>query len=183
MKYIRAMIIIALLGSVVGFYGCRKNAPAGIPGPQGEQGAAGPEGPAGAKGPKGVGGDGIANVKSSDWIYTLTGVYYSSGDTVGKINADVFTSDVIEQGSVVIYFKEPGSGVKKLDYYSNSLVITQRLDIGVAFIYSNVDFRRVGMSFRYIIIPGTKGLSEGRASALPDLSNYQAVCKYYGIKE
>lgn len=183
MKTINVTRLVIIICLIVGLFGCRKNPPPGIPGPRGEQGVPGPKGPTGPKGYTGIGGNGIANVKSSGWISELEGIYYSNGDTVGRIYTDAITPEILQTGNVIVYFKVPGSGVYKLDYYSNSLIITERLDVGVAFIYSSLDFRRVGMSFRYIIIPGTLGADARRSNRLPDFNDYSAVCKYYGLKE
>jgi hypothetical protein len=179
---ITAFIVIVFLS--VGFLGCNREAPQGLAGPEGEAGPAGPKGPQGPKGPKGIGGNGVANVEYSDWITDLKVAYTHGSFDVGEIKTDNITPEVVARGNVIVYFKDPNSGgVYKLDYYTDEMSITQRINVGILYIYCSVNFVKKGLAFRYIIIPPTNSEATSKSESVPNFSNYASVCKYYNIKE
>ena len=176
-------------------------------GPEGPAGAQGAPGEQGAPGPEGAKGDaGSANVFYSDWTAfydgsTWSGAINEYGIIIRKypVTAPKITDAVIDQGAVMVYVKfasTPSEAnplpVTFASSYNGILAeLKFRLSAGsITLIHSlitrpDIDPGAINYqnSYRYIIIPG--GVHARRASALPlpDLKDYHAVCKYYGIAE
>lgn len=192
---------------------CTKSGPVGPQGPQGPTGAQGPAGANGTNGTNGATGPqgpaGTANVIYSAWFtpsaYTVTTI-------LGIINfnynqsAPGITQVILDNGTVLTYGKLNGYNSSiwptnqvgllsiTIDYQIGT---TTNIDTWSA--YATAGNLRINLvsstnaysgdasinhahSFRYIIIPG--GVAGARQSSpLPDFSNYDAVCKYYGISE
>ena len=177
-------------------------------GPEGPQGTQGTSGPAGAQGPAGAAGStGSANVIYSDWF---TPQSYSVTSTTGindfyyDKSATGITQDILDKGVILTYGKLNGYG-------PSVWPINQVAELPITFVYKFLGVERIDTwsayatlgnlrinytngayydgffttdshTFRYIIIPG--GVSGNRMSGPPpDHSDYNAVCKYYGIPE
>lgn len=162
--------------------------PAGPQGPQGEQGSQGPEGP-----------PGTANVIYSDWI-AFSNANWEAPTTLGgqlrreyPVSVSQLNDEILMMGTVAVYvrfdtvedriFPLPltlplTSGSEQLldfELELNTIIITLH-DIED----NSVDpgtFGEVGQ-YRYIIIPGGTAAKQ----ALPDLTDYNAVVKFYGIR-
>lgn len=187
--------------------------PAGATGPQGPVGAGGPAGPTGPTGPTGPAGPtgpqgppGTANVIYSSWAVSP----YAARDTtidgtllrLTHIDAPSLSTTILNQGTVLTYFRVGSLGPIMLPYTSNAgggantmttYLTTQKIFIGRYTHGCTLAGCLIGMSasieYRYIIIPGavsggrTIGVggtnyTAGQLKAMP----YLQVCRLFNIQ-
>lgn len=176
----------------------------GDPGDPGEQGPKGDKGDTGEQGPKGDKGDqgdpGTANVLYSAWISFISADWTAPSNFFGQnrrrypINEVAVNSDIINQGMVALYVRFGGT-TSTIQPLPIEQAITQNKiqylgynlrNGGVDLFFYNKDDTLdpgtigSGNSFRYVIIPG--GTPTGRIGA-PDLSDYEAVKRFYDIPD
>ena len=186
--------------------------PQGEQGIAGESGAQGPKGDRGVRGEKGEKGDpGTANVVASGWIdYTINSIpntsilktmkYTFPSNVLQLIGAEDIAHFLEDGGLLVLYGKNYGNGQHNmLPYtYSNvsytwsggSFAVSTRNAINIRIrstdrtALTEYDYSGVrGNEFRYVLIPPGVQVSGRKSSPPPDLSDYHAVCEYYGIVE
>lgn len=173
-----------LLFGMVLVAGISCEGPTGETGPQGE---AGPQGDAGPAGPPGT-----ANVIYSEWV--ALSELETASDTVlfGRnymkydIPASVLTQEIIEMGTVLVYFRISGTVVPLPATFGggNPIYITfSLLQPGeISVLSQNLDNTATGLNLsietRYILIPG--GATASKANP-PDFKDYYAVLEYYNI--
>ncbi|HSH45068.1 MAG TPA: hypothetical protein VK966_04390 [Longimicrobiales bacterium] len=160
---------------------------------EGSQGPAGPEGPQGEQGLEGAEGPpGTANVVYSDWVAISD--LETSVDTVVldrnyrkyDIPAPELTQEIMDQGAILVYYRLNEVALQLPITFGgpNSIYITYSpFQAGVISILSQrLDNTALGLNqnseFRYILIPGGVAADQ---SMLPDLSDYDAVLRHYGI--
>ncbi len=93
--------------------------PTGAKGPKGDRGDIGAQGPAGPRGAQGS--SGISNVMYSEWIYPSSLSMTPNGKL--EINAPKLTSEILGQGEVYVYLRNPNSSsgaVYLVDGYTHS---------------------------------------------------------------
>lgn len=184
---------------------CAKTGPEGPAGPQGAQGTSGA---VGAQGPAGTAGaTGTANVIYSDWFtasayslsvdFGINNIYYDKAAagitqiildsgvvlTYGKLNGYVsiiWPTNQVAQLPITLVYQQSGT---QIDTWSAYATVG---NLRINFTNNNNLYTNTGLatthSFRYVIIPG--GVPGNRLSGpLPDYSDYEAVCAYYGIHE
>lgn len=168
-------LVIILAGMLMMLTQCRK---AEIPGAQGEQGEKGIVGVKGEKGDQGYPGNegGLINVIYSDWNY-VDFVDAGNGFWRGIYSAEGITSDILDKGNVVVYFKR-GEEIFKLDYFKDDESFTQRLEIGKIWLYGSFDPSTV--QFRYIIVT-PRGMSTKMKSL--NFENYEKMNSILGLSE
>lgn len=91
----------------------------GAKGPKGDRGDAGSQGPAGPRGVQGA--PGIANVMYSEWIDPASLSMTPDGKL--EIDAPKLTSEILDQGEVYVYLRNPNSSsgtVYLVDGYTHS---------------------------------------------------------------
>jgi hypothetical protein len=175
----RIFAMLAVMSALIFMDACKGEK--GDVGPIGTTGAVGATGAVGGIGP--VGATGTANVQYSEWIpFTLTGTQSSNGTT--NISLPKMTQEVLDKYLIFTYIKFgtsnwvyslplsfPSGGGKDetvaIRYYLSNAMITSNAS------YSNT-------SFRYVLVPG--GVPTGRKAAV-DYNDYEAVKKYYDIKD
>lgn len=186
------------------FFSCTKKGPAGPQGPAGEQGPAGPQGDkgdtgatgprgaTGAQGPKGASGaqgpkgatgpqgpKGTANVIYSDWIYVTYSV--SATQSYASFLVPELTQEIFDKGELVIYYRYASSYLFKLNFSDSNGYVLYRATVGSVSIYASGFWGGSDAYFRYLVIPG--GVHARQGAGRPDLDDYAAVCRYYGIPE
>lgn len=168
-------LVVVLGGVLMMMTQCRK---AEIPGPQGEQGEKGIAGIQGENGEQGDPGNegGLINVIYSDWNY-VDFVDTGNGFWRGTYSAEDITSDVLNKGKVIVYFKKDGE-VFKLDYYKDDESITQRLELGTIWLYGSFDTNST--QFRYVIVRPQAMSGE---MGVMDFDNYEEVSSSLGLPE
>ena len=188
-NYLRLLVI--LFATTLFLANCKKGDP-GEPGAAGQNGAQGPAGPQGPKGDAGT-----ANVIYSDWLDVafLPDTVHTGNtiDTIGfysTISAPKLDMDMLSKGEMKIYVNlnsaaDPAISVLPyFDVYSN-ISITPTFLLQEIDLYSNINPGTVTESgtkylqYRYILIPG----STKAARKMVDLSNYNEVKKFYGLKD
>ena len=150
----------------------------------------------GAIGPKGK--DGNANVLYSDWELAKSfndSIVDNSNIKVGHIKAPLLTDSVLQHGVVFMYMTY-GAGPMQLPYTSyaggkpNTISFWTKIGKLIPYRFTHDNTNSVNLSsalqYRYIIIPAdtpVDSVSNGRVASKkdPDYSNYEEVCKYYGI--
>ena len=178
-KRLKLLVLGLMTMSMMHVVGCKK----GDMGPQGEQGIQGEKGDKGDTGDKGNKGDkGTANVIYSEWssiTFTNSGGVYS-----GTINAPKLTTDVLNGGEIAVYERTmiglpptTTTSYSKLPYTNGTKWVKVDLEVGKIILRSNVNSIS---SYRYVLIPG--GM-EASAAAHVDLGNYNAVKRFYHIRE
>jgi hypothetical protein len=200
-------LLLMLISVALFTTSCKKgdDGPQGAQGDKGDTGAAGATGIAGATGPKGAtgaagpagatgatGATGTANVIYSNWEYAKAfsdTTIDNSNLKVGYITVPKLTTEILNSGSIQVYFTY-GGGVLPLPYTSNAGGKSSTIDFKPLFKriaitrFTADNSNSVALStllqYRYIIIPGgTLALAK---KANLDLNNYEAVKKYYSIK-
>jgi hypothetical protein len=175
----RIFAMLAVISAVIFMDACKGEK--GDVGPIGTTGAVGPTGAVGAVGATGA--TGTANVQYSEWIpFTLTGTQTSSGST--NIPLPKMTQEVLDKYLIFTYLKfNTSNWIYSLPL---SFPISNGKDETVAIRYyllnamitSNATYSNT--SFRYLLVPG--GVPTGRKAAV-DYNDYEAVKKYYNIKD
>jgi hypothetical protein len=147
-------------------------------------------GPQGEKGEQGeTGNTGSANVIYSDWI----SIHFdaSGHPTIRDING--LTDDILQKGTILVYLATNSNPIGDLVFPLNYYVGANQwftyyaskgtLDITCGSGYKNSDFY-----LRYVLIPG--GVQANKSASAynhsvntPDLKDYNAVTRYYGIPE
>lgn len=162
----------------------------GDPGPQGETGEQGEKGDQGDKGDQGEKGDpGTANVIYSDWIDFDLGTTPRTFSRFDIVN-EVFTSEVVNTGSVLVYSRAEVDGdvavqlplaLGNKSYYfgvlaeDNILAIIGRSINGDPELFDELD------QVRYVIIPGgipVGGRQKGYASM-----TYEEITALFNIPD
>jgi hypothetical protein len=170
----RKIILSTLLfSSIFVFNNCKPGdqGDAGAPGPQGLQGVPGPAGPAGAIG--------AANVIYSNWIettFTGSNFVYSAIIPAAKL-----TQDILDRGSIKVYWKQPETVISLPSVTVTSqrtFVVSDEYAVGKIFI--NANYLLPVSKFRYVIIPG--GVASGRKANV-DLNNYDSVKIAYNLPD
>lgn len=157
----------------------------------------------GSTGPQGPQGDpGTANVIYSDWIglnWNLTDASTDKKMLISLDGLDISYSLIKSECVVLVYLSQWGTSsiypLNNAGRWNNTeytytfgstgsttrgLIITLESTDGAALTeYQYAAFR--GNQVRYVIIPG--GVHARSTSPAPDYSDYQAVCRYYGIQE
>lgn len=209
----KAVIILLLATLLAACSKTGPAGPQGQTGATGATGAQGPAGTNGTNGATGATGSqgpaGTANVIYSEWF---TPSAYTVTTTFGIIHLDYnkstpgITQAILDNGTVLTYGKLNGYSsalwptnqvallpitidyqigtTTNIDTWSaNATVGNLEIDlVSSTNAYSGDGSINHAHSFRYIIIPG--GVAGARQSSPPpDYSNYDAVCKYYGIPE
>ncbi len=167
-----------------------------------------PQGTSGAAGAQGATGEaGTANVIYSDWFtpsaYALSvnfgenNIYYDQAATgitqvildsgvvltYGKLDgytSTIWPTNQVAQLPITVVYQSSGA---QIDTWSAYATVG---NLRINFTNNTNLYTNTGLStshtFRYILIPG--GVHGNRLSGpLPDYSDYEAVCKYYGIRE
>ncbi len=187
--------------------------PAGKDGTNGQNGAAGAQGVAGNAGANGAqgatGATGTANVIYGNWVdmnvasywYKLNGIdknnpayTYQANIGWGANFAAPITQEILDKGTILIYGKYEASNADKKVYLLPSTTLNNyKMEsfAGINRIYLQIIYpTTVTLSttysptfsinqFRYVIIPGS---INGRKPAI-DYSDYEAVKKYYNLKD
>jgi hypothetical protein len=178
----RVLGLFAVVAMFIFLDACK--AEKGEVGPIGATGAVGATGAKGDKGDTGAtGAAGTANVIYSPWsvISINTG---SSAPYTAEVSAPQITQDILDKGLVLSFFRNVSSlEVFPLPYsFPTSSTTTQEgyasYIVGKIKLRSNITLSSVG--FRYVIIPG--GVAGGRRAAV-DYTDYEAVKKYYNLKD
>lgn len=176
--------LLIIISSISLFFiiGCE-----GPEGPTGPQGLQGEQGPQGQQGPEGT-----ANVIYSDWI-TLSDLEAPSDTTVlgrtyskWEIPASELTQEIINQGTILVYFSLEGVVLPLPTTFggSNPIFITYApFQPGtLSILAQNLDNTTSGLNasiqFRYILIPGGTAAKQKQ----PDFSNYHETMEFYGIE-
>ena len=178
-------------------------------GPKGEQGDPGRQGQRGEKGDtgeQGLQGDkgdpGTANVIYSEWTtfdlnnWSESFIYFGQTRRDYPIDVDEIDADVINNGTVMVYVRFAGTitRIQPLPIIGPILssardqVLSFHIRLGLIHIdFYNLIERDLdpgrfgpGNQYRYVIIPG--GTPTGRIAA-PDLSDYEAVKRFYNIPD
>lgn len=162
----------------------------GPEGPTGPDGAQGPQGEIGPEGPEGP--PGTANVIYSEWI-ALGDLEAPSDTTVISRNytkwdipESALTQEIIDQGTILVYFSLNGTVLPLPSTFggANPIYITfAPFQPGsLSILAQNLDNTASGLNndiqFRYIIIPGGTAAKQ----AFPDFSNYHETMEFYSIK-
>ncbi|SHJ95066.1 collagen-like protein [Pseudozobellia thermophila] len=180
---------------------CSKDGDVGPIGPQGEQGIQGEEGPQGPQGPAGE--DGNANVIASEWFSLsfektlVNGIPHFNGNRA----APEITSDIVEEGTVIVYGKLNGyvESIWPTDKVAQFPITVMHYVLGdtqIAVYKAYISEGNIqinitenndihdGVSpydrFRYVVIPSssTTGKSQGPNF---DKMSYQEVMDYLGL--
>ncbi len=183
--YMRGFVVLAISTALMIAAGCE--GPEGPTGPQGAQGPQGEQGPEGPEGPTGT-----ANVIYSEWV-TLSDLEASTDTTVlsrtyrkWEIPAPELTQEIINQGTILVYFALEGVVLPLPATFggTNPIYVTfAPFQSGILSILAqNLDNTASGLNssiqFRYILIPG--GIQA--KAKIPDMNDYYAVMEYYGIE-
>lgn len=150
MKKIRTIQIL-MLCAAIWLSACTKRPEIGPQGPVGEQG---PPGEPGAKGPSGdPGASGTIKVITSDWLsFPFTG---SGRNWTGTINAPEITQEVLDKGTVAVYYFLNNQFIYKLPYkgtYASTNWVKANVSLGTITIQSTTNLT-VNTKFRYVITP------------------------------
>ena len=175
----RIFAMLAVISAVIFMDACKgEKGDVGPIGTTGAVGATGAVGGIGATGPTGT-----ANVQYSEWIpFTLTGTQTSNGTT--NIPLPKMTQEVLDKYLIFTYLKFGNSNwiySLPLSFPSGGgkdETIAVRYYLANAMITSNATYSNT--SFRYLLVPG--GVPTGRKAAV-DYNDYEAVKKYYNIKD
>lgn len=177
------------------FISCSKEGPQGPAGPQGATGATGEKGDKGDKGATGTndtnGATGTANVIYSGWINASISKDTIIDNTTLRtcyLNAPKLTSTIVNSGLVLVYLNY-GAGTFPLPYTSNAGGKSSTINfipgagkiILTRYTWDNTGSISFGSGnqYRYILVPG--GVSARMAGV--DLSDYNAVKKFFGIED
>lgn len=196
-KSLSRLLAFALVFSFI-FMSCTKEGSVGPKGPAGEQGVKGDKGDKGDKGNKGDKGDqGNANVKvfTKDLSTAVWETVGTSND--GYLKLDISAPTVLTQyvvdscvNLVYVYTSEVGYAPwTLLPIYSKRKVrVTGTILVGHLILQRDQDGRPSTQSWFYAvklisIKPSSTGALERLEAPPVDYSDYQAVCKYYGIEE
>lgn len=192
MKINYSKLFVVLFAITLFLSNCAKKGDPGAQGPAGQNGAAGTAGPQGPKGDAGV-----TNVFYSAWLdvtYLPDTVHNGSKiDTLGfysNISAPKLDASILSQGEIRMYVNlnnatDPAiSPLPYIDLFSG-ISITATFLVQKINVYSNIDAGTVNeqgtkyLQYRYIFIPGNTKILR----SMVDLNNYNAVKKFYGIKD
>ncbi|SDD91761.1 Collagen triple helix repeat-containing protein [Mucilaginibacter pineti] len=185
--YLLSMLIVVAL-----FTASCKKGDVGPQGDKGDTGAAGVKGATGAAGEDGVkGATGTANVIYSDWLPAKSirdTLVDGTNFKIADLPATKLTQAIIDGGSIMVYFSIGGT-VFPLPYTSsaggkaNTISFWPRLGRFIINRYSADNSGSINLStlllYRYVLIPG--GVKTAVTKKI-NLNDYQAVVKYYGIK-
>lgn len=176
---------------------CSKTGPAGPQGDPGTPGAAGTQGPKGDKGDKGdTGPQGNANVKvftkdirSATW--TTVGTPANGYLRLEIAAPAVLTADVVQNwvNLVYVYTSEFSGPWAQVPFISDrGVLVNDYILVGKLGLTRSQDGAPSTQSWYYTvrlvcIKPSSTGSIARRGAPLPDLNDYQAVCRYYGIQE
>lgn len=165
----------------------------GCEGPTGDTGPAGAQGPQGEVGPEGPQGpEGTANVIYSEWI-TLSDLEAPSDTTVlsrtyrkWEIPASGLTQEIIDQGTILVYFTLEGVVLPLPSTFggANPIYVTfapfqpGTLSILAQNLDNTVSGLNSAIQFRYILIPDGTPAKQKQ----PDFTNYHETMDFYGIK-
>lgn len=162
----------------------------GCEGPEGPTGPRGEQGPQGEQGPEGP--PGTANVIYSEWM-TLSDLEAPSDTTVlsrtyrkWEIPASELTQEIIDQGTILVYFALDGIVLPLPSTFggANPIYVTfapfqpGTLSILAQNLDNTASGLNAGIQFRYILIPGGTTTKQKQ----PDFSNYLETMNFYGIK-
>ena len=178
----------------------------GEQGIQGEQGPKGDTGDQGRQGPKGDRGDegdpGTANVIYSEWTtfdldnWTASLTFFGQTRREYPIDVTEIDSEIINKGTVMVYARFPGTITRTQPLPIIGPILSndrdQVLNFHIRLGLIHIEFYNLierdedpgrfgsGNQYRYVIIPG--GTPTGRI-ATPDLSDYEAVKRFYNIPD
>jgi hypothetical protein len=137
------------------------------------------------------GADGSVAVIYSDWIKKVQADWSGIGTHEIKTNINAPSlSDAIKNSGVVLVYYKSGEQVRPLPitWFDGTYQMTtdyafekQNITLFIRLFGGSPIGGTLPYEFRYVLIPGTK--SAGRLAATVDYSNYEAVCKYYGISK
>jgi hypothetical protein len=175
----------------------------GLQGIQGDKGDPGEKGDKGDPGEKGDPGDpGTANVIYSDWVGFESATWSNPFNFFGQnrrtypIAETAITDDILNRGMVAVYVRFGGSSttIQPLPI-TQALTLIKAQTLGyelkkgeISLFYFNRDDTNdpgrigPGNAYRYVIIPGGTPNSGGRMANI-DLSDYEAVKKYYNLPD
>lgn len=182
-----------LRGLAVFLFGLALIISIGCEGPEGPTGATGAQGPQGEQGPEGPQGpEGTANVIYSEWM-TLSDLEGASDTTVlsrtyrkWEIPASELTQEIIDQGTIIVYFELDGVVLPLPSTFggANPIYVTfapfqpGTLSILAQNLDDTASGLNAGIQFRYILIPGGTAAKQKQ----PNFSNYLETMNFYGIK-
>lgn len=202
------LLTVLLIASLFLMSACSKK---GDTGPAGATGAQGPAGPTGPKGPGAV--SGTFSLVNTDYKQDFWSISTGPGSSLGISarmalkNLPAITADVFNTGTVLVYLKTPGTfggdntswsplpydirGYDlgyltsiKFNYEAGKLrvyyLIVQTDAVPTKTVPSVSTITIPSYDYKYVIIPGTAAV---RASSGVDLSDYNAVAKYYNLKD
>ena len=140
------------------------------------------------KGPNG------GNVVFSNWITKTEANWVGFGTTEIKteFNTTSLTEAMKNQGLVLVYLEFPNGSVYHLPYVKleyqqviDYTFITGKITVAIKMINNGAITGVADLRFRYILIPASTcpGAGNGRISSPIDFSDYNAVCRYYGISK
>lgn len=187
-----ALLVISL------FAGCSKEGPAGPAGQQGPAGPTGQQGPLGTKGDKGdkgpQGAQGNANVKVytkdiSNATWTTIGTAADGYLKLDIMASNVLTADVVNNwvNLVYVYTSDESGPWALLPYYTErNIRVTADIQIGHLILKRDQDGQPYTQSWfntvkLVCIKPSASGAISRSSRPLPDLHDYNAVCRYYGL--
>ena len=170
----------------------------GPEGPQGPEGEQGPEGPQGEQGPEGP--PGTANVLYSEWTsfsldeWSAAFSYFGQIRRTYTVESEDITSEILANGAVMAYVRFAGSFssiqplpvIGPITKTSEDQILNYILQLEkIIFSFHNLTNRDQdpgpigsGNQYRYVIIPG--GTTSLKTN-YPDMDDYHAVMKFFGI--
>lgn len=176
----------------------------GATGPKGEKGDRGPAGPRGAtgatgsRGPRGEQGPpGTANVMYSDWLDPNWNRSNTQDRKLHHFWVSQLTDEFLDNGGIALVYIRIEIAINApeisllprqttiLNAYAYSAILPRLHVISVMLGNGNalhIPPALADATFKYVLIPGGVNISR-LSNPLPDLSDYHAVCEYYGIQE
>lgn len=165
--------------------------PQGDVGPQGEKGSTGATGATGPAGPQGATGA-TGATGGSGGTTTLSGVFYSDWLSVqfsgfsefeAVITAPKITREILDKGTVVTYAKSNISGnVLPLPFAALDGATRTTVTYNLGVVNLRATFNASSQTYRYVIFPPGTSIGNGKKANV-DLSDYEAVKKYYNLPD
>ncbi|HEY9262093.1 collagen-like protein, partial [Chitinophaga sp.] len=200
------LIAIVVITHLLIITGCSKK---GDPGPAGANGAQGPAGPVGPKGPGAISGTFTlvnADYKNDYWtISTGAGGALGAASRAVVKSLPAITTDVFNTGTVMVYLKTPVNLSATATVWTPLPYDIRNFNVGyltsfkfnyeagklrIYYMFVQTDgsatvpdiYNAVipSYDYKYVVIPGT---AAARASSPVDLNDYNAVAKYYNLKD
>ena len=209
----RCLLAMLLIAHLLIISACAKKGdpgPAGAAGAAGTNGTQGPAGPVGPKGPGAISGTFTlvsADYKNDYWtIGTGAGSALGIASRAAVKSLPAITADIFNTGTVLVYLKTPVSlsatatvwtplpyDVRgyNVGYITNFRFNYEAGKLRVYYMFVQTDAASATVpdiytavipsyDYKYVVIPGT---AAARASSPVDLNDYNAVAKYYNLKD